>query len=407
MANIRAAASGDFSATGTWVGGVVPGSGDVAFANTFTVTIRDTRTVQAISNASGTSITAGGTFSLLNGCNLTCTNANGVVQGTVGSVISVVSLTTGQTATVSSNMVNNSDGNAITITSAGTVNWTGNLTQTNTGRLIESTGSSSTIFNLTGSVTSGFSPFPPLNMLGSVTLTVVGSLTVGTSGSTCLLIGSSLNTATITGPVTGSPNSSNPCIANSGGTLTVNGTCQSGAGPAIGAGSATQITRLSGPFLLGASGNLAPVTALAWRWAPTQIPTYMEVPTSSGSTKRNMYTADNMPSGGYPVAANVRQSTVYGPSSEFTGTLAVPSPSAVSLGVATDNTTGTAILTAASVRTAVGLASANLDAQFDAIPTAPENASAVRTNLTPELDRIQNCSTVDTTAQTVQNAVSS
>jgi hypothetical protein len=199
----------------------------------------------------------------------------------------------------------------------------------------------------------------------------------------------------------------------------------------------------------------------------------MEVPTSGGSTKRNLYTADNMPTGGYPVVANVRQSTVYGPSSEFTGTLAGPSPSSVALGVATDNTVGTAVLTAASVRSAMGLASANLDTQFsnipsnvwaaltsalstagsvgkllvdninatissrlptssytaplnaagtrsaiglasanldaqlDAIPTASENADAVRTNLTPELNRIQNCSTVDTTAQTVQNAVSS
>jgi hypothetical protein len=133
----------------------------------------------------------------------------------------------------------------------------------------------------------------------------------------------------------------------------------------------------------------------------------MEVSLSNGSTRRLLYTADNMPSGGYPVAANVRQSTVYGPSGEFTGTLSVPAPSSVALGVATDNTTGTAILTAANVRAAIGMASANLDIQLDAIPTASENSDAVRTNLTPELNRIQNCSTVDTTAQTVQNAVSS
>ena len=49
--------------------------------------------------------------------------------------------------------------------------------------------------------------------------------------------------------------------------------------------------------------------------------------------------------------------------------------------------TGTA-LDASGVRSAVGLATANLDTQLDALPTASENASAVRTNLTTELGRL-------------------
>jgi len=182
------------------------------------------------------------------------------------------------------------------------------------------------------------------------------------------------------GMVIGGTNATAAGINNSGtGTLTVNGTCQSSANaPAIGQGSITQVTRLSGPFLLGASGNINPVQAQSWRWAPTQVPTYMEVSTSGGSTKRNLYTADNMPSGGYPVVANVRQSTVYGPSSEFTGTLSVPAASSVALGVATDNTTGTAILTAANVRAAVGMASANLDTQLAVKATVDQVSSIVQ-----------------------------
>jgi hypothetical protein len=159
-------------------------------------------------------------------------------------------------------------------------------------------------------------------------------------------------------------------------TLTVNGTCQSSTvQPAIGIGSTAQITRLSGPFLLGASGNINPVQAASWRWAPTQIPTYLEVATSGGSTKRNMYTADNMPSGGYPTVGNVRQSTVYGPSSEFTGSLAVPAAASVALGVAVGSSIGTAILTEANVRSAIGLSSANLDTQLMAIPAAVWSAA--------------------------------
>jgi len=48
----------------------------------------------------------------------------------------------------------------------------------------------------------------------------------------------------------------------------------------------------------------------------------------------------------------------------------------------------TAPLTAATTRAALGLASANLDTQLDALPTAAEVASAVRTDLTTELGRI-------------------
>jgi len=45
-------------------------------------------------------------------------------------------------------------------------------------------------------------------------------------------------------------------------------------------------------------------------------------------------------------------------------------------------TIGTSTLDAAGVRTAVGLASANLDTQLDALPTAAENATAVGTRTT-------------------------
>ena len=382
MANIRAAQNGDFSATSTWVGGVVPGSGDVAYANTFTVTISDTRTVQAISNDSATGITAGGTFSILNGCNLTCTNANGLVMpfnNVTNNLITVSSLLAGQSAFIAANCSGGSfdigNGATFNFSSGGTLNTTGNL---------QSAWRSSGLFNISGTGTLnhtgsisvagglGGSTSPGVVLSGNGAVNITGTVT-GSSGDTSgqgygVRNSSSSGTITINGTVLGL--NAAGAINTSTGFLTINGTCQSSSTqPAIGAGSNTQTTRLSGPFLLGASGNINPVQAQSWRWAPTQIPTYYEVPTSGGSTKRNLYTADNMPTGGYPVVANVRQSTVYGPSNEFTGTLAVPSPSSVALGVATDNTVGTAILTASSVRSAMGLASANLDTQFSNIPS--------------------------------------
>jgi hypothetical protein len=99
---------------------------------------------------------------------------------------------------------------------------------------------------------------------------------------------------------------------------------------------------------------------------------------STATGYKNLYTSDSTDSNsGQPATNNVRSGTVFGPSSELTGTCAVPAPGSVAFGVPVDATTGTAVLTPESVRAAVGLASANLDTQLDALPTAAENATAV------------------------------
>lgn len=78
-------------------------------------------------------------------------------------------------------------------------------------------------------------------------------------------------------------------------------------------------------------------------------------------------------------------------------TAAVPSASTIATATAaqvtTDHGAGSYIrntepLDAAGVRSAIGLATANLDTQLDTLPTAAETASQVRTELTTELGRI-------------------
>jgi|694.fasta_scaffold137379_2 hypothetical protein len=386
MADIRATQTGDFSATTTWVGGVVPGSGDVAYANTFTVTISDTRTAQAISNASGTSITAGGTFSLLNGCNLTCTNANGILQGnTTTSCITTTSLAAGNTATVNSSLIHSSPASSsfvITHSGSGTLNINGNITGSgsniNSACLnLSGAGTCKVTGNaITGVGGSAGQPSDAIRVTGNGTLDLTGNLTGVAGAGVCLRVSAAAAFVSVTGNVQGN----NAVINSATSTLTINGSCQSDAiGPAIGAGSLTQITRLSGPFLLGASGNINPVQAQSWRWAPTQIPTYYEVPTSGGTTKRNMFTSDNIPTANYPAPANVRSGSIYGPALENTGTLAVPAAGNVALGIPVDNTTGTAVLTSANVQTALGAFSSG---------------------------RLNNCATVDSTGAQIQAAVS-
>jgi hypothetical protein len=379
MANIAAAQSGNFNLTTTWVGGAVPGSGDIAYANTFTITISDTRTVQAVSNAAVAGITVGGTFSLLNGANLTCTNANGVVQGgTATSCITTSGLTAGSSAIVAASINVNAagQGSCVVFSSSGTLSWVGNLNSGTTvcPFVVSGTG----VLNFTGDIYSaGGGTQGGMQIASNCAASITGNL-YGISGNQAALwVSSSASNAnvTFTGGVYGGGGTAYGLQVSGSSTVTVNGPCQSGTTTAaVAVGAASQITRLSGPFLLGASGNINPVIAASWRWNPTQTPTYIEVVASNGTTKRNLYTADNMPSGGYPTQNNTRSGTIYGPNNEFTGTLAVPSPSSVALGVATDNTVGTAILTAANIRTAVGLASANLDTQFTNIPTAVWNA---------------------------------
>lgn len=380
MADIRAAQSGDFSATSTWVGGVVPGSGDVAFANTFTVTISDTRTVQAISNASGTGITAGGTFSVLNNCNLTCTNANGVVQGaTAANCVTTTSLGVGSSATVTASITTGSgSGSGIVHSSAGTLNLSGNVSGS-VGGTVSINFNGVGVFNVTGNLAGASNTCFDLN--GTGTANITGNVTGGSGGSNSLgLRMNGSGTVNVDGNVTGGSQAPGATNNSGAGTLTIRGTCQSSATqPAIGAGSLAQVTRLSGPFLLGTSGNINPVLAQTWRWAPTQIPTYYEVVASNGSAKRSLFTSDNIPTANYPTQGNVRSGTVYGPNLENTGTLAVPSASSVALGVATDNTTGTAVLTSANVQTALGAFSSG---------------------------RLSNVATVDSTGAQIQAAVS-
>ena len=77
----------------------------------------------------------------------------------------------------------------------------------------------------------------------------------------------------------------------------------------------------------------------------------------------------------FPATSDVRSGVSYDNGDKI-GACAVPAASNVAVGIAVGNTTGTAVLTAAGVRTAVGLASANLDTQLAAIGIDP---AAIRT----------------------------
>lgn len=124
---------------------------------------------------------------------------------------------------------------------------------------------------------------------------------------------------------------------------------------------------------------MAPLVASNWQWKiPVSGETYMTFYDDSDALNPALRTfyLDSSLSLGYPAAANVRNGTVYGQTNNVTGTCAVPPAASVALGVPVDATTGTAILTAADFRSALGMSSANLDTQLTALTEAVEAVEA-------------------------------
>lgn len=456
MAIIRAVKTGNWSDSTVWAPSP-PTAADDVFSNTFTVTIDVSPTILQISNSSTTGVTAGGGFVIsADGITLNCTGA-GIVLGANATCLTV-NIPSPSVATVLGNCVGGSQNfHCVNNASTGTLNITGNCigcSGSNAGANNASTGT----LNITGNCTGGGGTGNggPGARNGSIgTLSITGNCTGGGVNNAHGALNSSTGTLNITGDCTGGsgPNALG-ALNNSTGTLNITGNCAGGSGQVgatnngtlvhvgsvfsstsaagIGGGSAGQVTILTGPLLstdgtgaVAAATGVNPCTATRWFPADTVLGTFeytMRGATVSGSpsarpARRLIFQQayDSL----YPAAGNVRAGISYGPSNINTGTCAVPPAGSVAFGVPVDATTGTAAIDGASIRSALGLVSANLDSQLDALPTAAEAASAVRTELATELARIdatvssrqaslarlQNVATTQEVADIVEGAV--
>lgn len=405
MAIVRAVKSGNWSDTTVWNTGALPTSADDVYSNTFTVTIDISPTVLSISNAATTGVTAGGSFVIsANGITLTANVSSGV------NVLSV-NVGAGLVASIIGNVImgtTSSTSQTVSMSGAGTLSITGAVTAasnngSNNCRAVNLSGSG--VLNIAGACTGGSTggaSNPAVIVTGSGTANITGTCTAGTNGD-----GVTVNsgTANITGNCVGGASATSAGASNQGGTLNHVGTVTaSSSGPGIGPGVVGQITTLTGPLISsdGSGGTAAasgvnPCTALRWFPADTALSTFeyrMRGQTVSGSPSvrpaRQLFLTDAY-SAGYPTASNVRSGTTYGPGSIYTGTCAVPGASSVVVGVPVDNTVGTAAVTAATIRAAVGLASANLDTQLAAIPTtAAPTAAAIRSEMDANSTKLAN-----------------
>lgn len=387
MAIVRAVKTGVWSDVTTWNTGALPTSADDVYSNTFTVTIDTSPTVLSISNASASGVTAGGGFVIsANGITLTANVSN----SSSGSCLTV-SVGSSDSAAVVGAVLTPSfvtgSASCLVFSGAGTLNITGNISSAATGSSNHGVNITSTgTLNVTGSVSStSTNASHGINNASRGIVNVTGSVTGGNSSVALGIANASTGTVSVIGNVTAG--NAAGILQTTAGVISVTGTITgSNSAAGVSSSSASAQVTLSGPFITAANGT-HPVHALTWRWSTTAPATYYQIRTASTGVIRSLYTADSV--GGNPATSNVRSGTVYGPSNELTGTCAVPPAGSVALGVPVDNTTGTAAIDGASIRSAVGLASANLDAQFAAIPAAP-SAAAIRTELDANSTKLAN-----------------
>ena len=324
---------------------------------------------------------AGGQFIYANGGDLTCTASTGIIVGSTTPPLEMT-LTSGNSAIFNGSVATISgvaNYNCIRLSSSGTLNLNGNysvdgaftsinryiIQHTSTGTLnivgdLSLTATSGTGFvntlnitstgttNITGNVSGG--PGASINVVpiqtqGSGAINITGNVT--STGFPAITLGAS-NVLTIIGNV--SATGVQPSIYNqiTAATISVTGIITASASaPAIYAAFALATGYSSGTFVK-VSGNVintSNVMAIVAPRVTIDVNTASWTFQTTAGTNRTLYAAGVAL--GNPAITDVRLGTVYGASSELTGTLIVPSPSNVLQGVGTDATVGTLLMTPA------------------------------------------------------------
>ncbi|MCX6964791.1 MAG: hypothetical protein NTW41_05510 [Verrucomicrobia bacterium] len=416
MANARAIANGNWSATSTWNGGVVPGNGDTVYANGFNVTLDTDVTIGGANNpiVNTGSLVSGQWYEIVNvgGQNWTAigaaSNTTGTVfqstgTGTAGNLGTARALATLTTAT-------NTAAGATTGGGVFTMSTVRAMTAdlragTTTCLNVTATSGTLTLSGLrvvSGSATGAHGVNTTANSdLASCTFTSgsgVASALHNASTGTVNVTGS----CTFTGGVASAPALNN---ASTGSVTVTNSTFTASAFTnAVGIANTSADVRLSGDFLDHWSGWKA-VNGAKWRLGTA--PTLGQTRYALAGTTDSYFTEFGSDFGtfGNPIAANVRSGVVYG-GGNLTGSCAVPAAGSVSFGVPVDNTTGTAILTQANVQsalTAQGLTSAragNLDNLDTTVSSRlSPSGTLARVTLTDTATTLTNAPTVPTAAE--------
>ena len=302
MALITSAASGNFNATATWTGGVVPGVGDTARAATgHTITITANVACDAVTNTA----TGNGRFVLNDGVTLTANISPVTISsGNSQNFVEFNSASPAQCYVVGDvvGFPHNAAFHSIANNSSGTVNVTGNVTGSSVG-----SGQNTAIANIAGGI---------VNVTGNVTGTAAIAIR-----------NSNVGTIIVTGNVEGGTTSTGILNSTTGIIQVVGSFIASSASSAI--SSANAFVRASGSFIYAANGR-APVSAsglLLWSTPSNSMTRYA---LNGLGSFVDMFTADNALGQANP--SDVRSGVSYA-SGSLTGTLAVPVRGTISYGV--------------------------------------------------------------------------
>jgi len=358
MAIKKAVATGLWSSTSTWDGGTLPTSADDVYSNTFIITIDQDIDVLSISNAVASGVTVGGRFEVSTTRNFASTN---IISGTSTNPCLLIATNSITVTTLGSVTAGSYWGINVTAGS-GTINIGGNVTAgaTGQGSGINFANSYSGTLNVGGSIYGGSNGanagvyYVTGNASNcNVTGSVFGSIGYG------IFMGGSGN-ATILGDVTGATNFG--IRWSSSGNCNITGSIIGGTG-AVGYG--VDLANATGKIY--ADKAIASAFCAAVNNPQTNINSVVSVRGTEMSS--NFYQAVNgmvkykavadiyakvtLTTGtfitlvdtsiGNPLASDVRDGVGF--NGGFTiGTLKVPNPIDVSVGVATDDTVGTGLV---------------------------------------------------------------
>ena len=320
MANYKAVATGNWSNLATWQddgGGsyvastVLPGVGDVVYANGFTVTIDINVTVAEIRTNSATNVIAGGLFDFGAGTSLTGNVFAGSTTAIRNNTTSGKVITGNVTATSG-----NSAFGALNNTT-GTLTINGNITAGSGNEAVGVRNAANGTVIVNGNAVGGtFSSAPGVQNNSTGTLTVNGNVTGG-SGNVCAgADNASTGVLTVNGVATGGTGTTCPGARNvSSGTLRVT-TAQGGVNQTGVLGSLSTGTTIVANVVWASNGRIPLEGFVKFdNTAAKSVTVVLE----SGATE--LLTDNSVVN--YPAEADVRAGVQYGNNNIFTGTLPV------------------------------------------------------------------------------------
>ena len=327
MANRYAVATGNWSDTATWDGGTLPTAGDVVRPNGFTVTIDVDVTVDELTNNASAPAVAGGVFIINDGVTLNASIINPFFNA------AFLTYSGNGSAVINADVKILPDFNSAKRTNI-LVNGTGELTIN--GDIIPSaeplsirhsfavyvTGAATLNFNgyVTGQPTTGTNPAAGILVENNAAIVNVVGVVEGANeyaiwlNSNCRL---TVNGSVIAGTLS---YNSRAIEANANAEIVINGYVEgNNTAHAVFSPASTNI------FVSGQVVNNG-LNAVYSRLLKVDAvnDTQMDFKTNDINVDKSMYTAGLLT--GYPLPAKVENGTVFGPSSEFTGTLLPWSP---------------------------------------------------------------------------------